>query len=162
LVIDGVPSKRWNFKWNNTMDTAIENPSSSDSSSATCSPAELSALIGRADAPLILDVRREPKFAASTRTIAGAVRCAPEQIEAFARQHPPQSVVVYCVYGHNVSEDAAKALNAAGWNARALAGGIEGGEDGVDTPENIALWRSQGLPTVAKPVGSNTTGKADL
>ncbi len=144
------------------MDTAIANTSSSNSPSATCSPAELITLIGRADTPLILDVRREAKFAASSRTIAGAVRCAPEQIEAFARQHPPQIVVVYCVYGHNVSEDAAKALNAAGWSARALAGGIEGGEDGVDTPDNIALWRSQGLPTVAKPAGSDTTGKADL
>jgi rhodanese-related sulfurtransferase len=160
LVIDGVPSKRWNFKWNITMDTAIENPSSSNSLSATCSPAELRALIGRADTPLILDVRREAKFASSTRTIAGAVRCAPEHVEAFARQHPPQSVVVYCVYGHNVSEDAAKALNAAGWNARALAGGIEGGEDGVDTPENIALWRSQGLPTMTKRADWGVTGEA--
>jgi rhodanese-related sulfurtransferase len=136
-----------------TMDTAIDPRFS-------ITPAALREAIGRVDAPLILDVRHEPKFASSPRIVAGAVRCTPEAVEAFARQHTPRDVVVYCVYGHNVSADATAQLNAAGWQARALAGGIEGGEDGVDSADHIALWRSQGLPTIAKRADWGVTGEA--
>jgi rhodanese-related sulfurtransferase len=136
-----------------TMDTAIDTRFS-------ITPAALREALGRADAPLILDVRREPKFASSQRIVAGAVRCTPEAVEAFARQHPARNVVVYCVYGHNVSADATAQLNAAGWQARALDGGIEGGEDGVDTADNIALWRSQGVPTIVKRADWGVTGEA--
>jgi rhodanese-related sulfurtransferase len=136
-----------------TMDTAIDPRFS-------ITPAALREALGRADTPLILDVRREPKFASSPRIMAGAVRCTPEAVEAFARQNPPRDVVVYCVYGHNVSADAAAQLNAAGWRARALAGGIEGGEDGVDTADHIALWRSQGAPTINKRADWGVTGEA--
>jgi rhodanese-related sulfurtransferase len=136
-----------------TMDTAIN-------STFSITPATLRDALGQADAPLVLDVRREPKFASSPRIVAGAVRCTPEAVEAFAREHPPRDVVVYCVYGHNVSADAVAQLNAAGWRARALAGGIEGGEDGVDTADNIALWRSQGVPTIIKRTDWGVTGEA--
>ncbi len=139
------------------MDTAIH---TSTHTTHTISPLELHNALGRADTPLILDVRREAKFASDARIIAGAVRCAPDNVEAFARQHAPRNVVVYCVYGHNVSADAAAQLRAAGWNARALAGGIEGGEDGVDTAEHIAQWRSQGVPTIHKRADWGVTGEA--
>ena len=103
--------------------------------------------MGRADAPLLLDVRREDKFLESRHMLAGALHCAPEDLAAFAVSQLPsqgqREVVVYCVYGHNVSADAVATLRAAGWNARMLAGGIEGGEDGVDTPQDIAQWRAQ-------------------
>jgi rhodanese-related sulfurtransferase len=114
------------------------------------SPQELAARIGRADAPLLLDVRREEKFLASPHLLAGALRCAPEDIAAFAASQPPREVVVYCVYGHNVSEDAVAVLRAAGWNARWLAGGIEGGEDGVDSAHDIAEWRAHRPPIIRK------------
>lgn len=135
------------------MDTAID-------TTQTISPLDLHNALGRADTPLILDVRREAKFASDPRIIAGAVRCAPENVEAYAGQHAPGDVVVYCVYGHNVSADATAQLRAAGWNARALAGGIEGGEDGVDTAEHIALWRSQGVTTIRKRADWGVTGEA--
>ncbi len=135
------------------MDTAID-------PHLSITPAALREALGRADAPLILDVRKEPKFASSPRIITGAVRCAPDNVEAYAHQHAARDVVVYCVYGHNVSADAAAQLRAAGWNARALAGGIEGGEDGVDTAGHIALWRSQGLPTITKRADWGVTGEA--
>ena len=80
--------------------------------------------------------------------LAGALRSKPEDVAAFAASQPPRDVVVYCVYGHNVSEEAVAELRAAGWNASALAGGIEGGEDGVDTPQNIAAWRASALLTL--------------
>ena len=114
------------------------------------SPRELLLSVGKPDAPLLLDVRREARFAESPRMLAGAQRCTPEDVAAVAASSPPCEVVVYCVYGHNVSEDAVATLRAAGWNARQLAGGIEGGEDGVDAPQNIADWRAQRLPTMLK------------
>ncbi len=115
--------------------------------------------MGRADAPLLLDVRREAKFLESRHLLAGARRCAPEDVAAFAVSQPPCEVVVYCVYGHNVSADAVAILRAAGWNARALAGGIAGGEDGVDTPQDIAQWRAHRLPTVLKRPDWGVTGE---
>lgn len=116
------------------------------------SPAELALRLARSDAPLLLDVRRPEKFRASPRILPGAWWCAPDDVAEFSVQQAPREVVVYCVYGHNVSEDAVRVLRAAGWNAYQLAGGIEGGQDGVDTPESIALWRASALPAVTKRV----------
>ena len=123
------------------------------------SPTDLYARMGRADAPLLLDVRRSEKFLASTRMLAGARRCRPEDVAALADAGPLREVVVYCVYGHNVSADAAAALRAAGWNARALAGGIEGGEDGVDSAHDIAEWRAQRPLTIVKRPDWGVTGE---
>lgn len=129
----------------------------------TVSPAELAKAMGRIDAPLILDVRREAKFTESARIVCGAVRCTPENVEAFANSQSPREVVVYCVYGHNVSEDAVAQLNQAGWSARPLAGGIEGGKEGsdadADTALNIAVWRAQVLPTILKRADWGVTGE---
>ena len=88
------------------------------------SPADLAARMGRADAPLLLDVRREEKFSCSSRMLAGARRCQLEDVAALAAAEPPREVVVYCVYGHEVSASAVTTLQAAGWNARKLAGGF--------------------------------------
>ena len=124
----------------------------------TISPRQLAAHLGSADAPWLLDVRREEKFRESPRLLAGAQRCRPEAVAAFAASQPPREVVAYCVYGHIVSEDAVTTLRAAGWNARQLAGGIEGGEDGVDAPQDIAAWRAQRLPTVVMRPDLGVTG----
>ncbi|MDP3356493.1 MAG: chromate resistance protein, partial [Polaromonas sp.] len=123
------------------------------------SPEELAARMGRADAPLLLDVRREDKFAESPHMLAAARRCAPEDVAALAAAEPAREVVVYCVYGHTVSADATALLRAAGWDARALAGGIEGGEDGVDSAEDIAQWRLTPLPTMRKRADWGVTGE---
>ena len=132
------------------MDTRIN----SSPSSLFISPQELGSRLGHAEAPLLLDVRPQARFDASPRMLMGAQRCPPDQIPAFAAalfvSNPHQEVVTYCVYGHHVSQDAAAVLRAAGLNARALAGGFEGGEDGVDGAQEIAQWRSAQLPTVEK------------
>ena len=134
------------------MDTHIK--SSDSASSLFISPQALCGSLGRADASLLIDVRPQVRFDASARMLMGAQRCPADQIPAFAAalfvSDPHQEVVTYCVYGHHVSQDAAAALRAAGLNARALAGGFEGGEDGVDSPQDIAQWRSAVLPTIAK------------
>ena len=123
------------------------------------SPFDLAARIGSAAAPLLLDVRREGKFASSPRMLAGAIRCAPENVAAFAASHAPREVAVYCVYGHNVSADAVAILRAAGWQAWQLDGGIEGGEEGVDSSEDIASWRIAAPLTMVKNADWGVTGE---
>lgn len=134
------------------MDTAI-------TSVFSISPASLSLRLGRPDAPVLLDVRRPERFVSSPRILPGARWCAPEGVAEFSAQYAPSEVVVYCVYGHNVSEDAVRVLRAAGWDAYQLAGGIEGGQDGTDTPEAIARWRASDLPTVTKRADWGVTGE---
>ncbi len=118
------------------------------------SPQQLGSRLGRVDAPLLLDVRPQARFDASTHMLTGAQRCSLDEVPAFAAalfaSNPRQEVVAYCVYGHQVSQKAAAVLRATGLNARALAGGFEGGEDGVDAAHEIAQWRSAQLPTIAK------------
>ena len=134
------------------MDTCIN---LSDSNfSLIISPQELGSRLGLADAPLLLDVRPQARFDASPRMLMGAQRCPADQIATFAAalfvSNPHQEVVTYCVYGHQVSMGAAADMRASGLNARALAGGFEGGEDGVDGAQEIAQRRRIVLPTVAK------------
>ena len=134
------------------MDTCIN---LSDSiSSLFISPQELFSLLNRADTPLLLDVRPQARFDASPQMLMGARRCSLEDVPALApmllAENPHQEVVTYCVYGHHVSMGAAADMRMAGLNASALAGGFEGGEDGVDSAQEIAQWRSIVLPTIAK------------
>ena len=125
-----------------TTSTPLFFSSPSEGSTPGLTPAQFNALCGTPNAPRVLDVRRRPRFDESPLLLAGAQYCAPENVAAFARQHPVGRVVVYCVYGHNVSAEAVAELRQAGWDAVALQGGIDGGEDGVDTPQNLDTWRS--------------------
>lgn len=106
------------------------------------SPRELAARMGAPGAPMLLDVRRHARFADSPHLLATAHWCAPEGVASLAIDGPPREVVVYCVHGHEVSQQAAATLRQAGWNARFLAGGFDGGEPGEDTADNIASWRA--------------------
>ncbi|OYT92494.1 MAG: hypothetical protein CFE43_08410 [Burkholderiales bacterium PBB3] len=123
------------------------------------SPQAFNAGLGRASAPLVLDVRRQARFDESPRLVAGALRCAPEEVVRLATTHPPAEAVVYCVYGHNVSQDAVAELRAAGWPARVLVGGIEGGQEGHDDAQAIAQWRAQPPLTFAKRADWGVTGE---
>jgi Fe-Mn family superoxide dismutase len=90
-------------------------------------------------APLLLDVRRAPAYAAGADAIVGAAWRAPETVAEWAPTLPAdRDIVVYCVYGHNVSRDVTDALCAAGRRARPLLGGI-------------AAWHAIGGPVAAKP-----------
>ncbi len=127
-------------------------------SSFSVSPAELRTLLGRPGAPLVLDVRRPPRFAESDRLLAGARHCAPDDVARLAATEAPRDVVVYCVYGHEVGRQAAQTLRQAGWNARYLAGGIEGGEPGVDAPDDLARWRAERPVSIRKRPEFGVTG----
>ena len=70
--------------------------------------------------------------------IAGAEWREPERVEDWASTLPAdREIVVYCVYGHNVSEDVTAFLQSKGRKAHALAGGL-------------AAWHALGGPVVAK------------
>jgi rhodanese-related sulfurtransferase len=98
---------------------------------------ELQQRLGAFPPPTLVDVRRQPAFAADPAVIPRAIRRAPEDIGEWARELEPwRPVVVYCVHGHEVSQNAAASLRAHGFTAQALDGGIEG-------------WRAYGGATSA-------------
>ena len=100
-------------------------------------PRKLHSLIGSAEAPLVLDVRRDKAFDADDAIVASAVR-PPGDLVRFAAEHARGApIVAYCVHGHEVSQDAARVLSQAGHVASYLDGGIE-------------AWRAEGLPTVKR------------
>ena len=110
-------------------------------SAPTISSADLVARLGGAGAPVVIDVRKAPAFDSSKRVIAGALRIAPEDIVAGASPLPrDRDIVVYCVHGHEVSQNAARSLAQAGFNAAFLEGGI-------------GHWEAGKLPTMAKLPG---------
>ncbi len=89
--------------------------------------------------PLVIDVRRNERFRESPYVIQGALHRDPAAVEHWKRTLPAAaSVVVYCVHGHEVSQDVAKALG-----ARYLEGGIE-------------RWKEDGGEMAAKPAGAPT------
>jgi rhodanese-related sulfurtransferase len=110
-----------------------------DTASISVSPSDLAARLARDDAPLVLDVRREVRFAESAHILPRAQRCDPDDVAALAASQSPREAVVYCVHGLEIGRQAAETLQAAGWNARFLEGGIEG-------------WIEAGLPTAPKDV----------
>ena len=91
---------------------------------------ELFDLLDSVSAPLIFDVRRAAAFDADNRMLVSAQRGAPDDVAEWGREIPAgQPVVVYCVYGHEVSQGVAATLRESGIEARYLAGGITGWAD---------------------------------
>ena len=92
---------------------------------ASLSPLSLYSQLGSDGAPLIVDARRDKAFADDDAMIAGAVRPDRDVKEFAAANARGRPLVVYCVHGHEVSQDAARALANAGYQASFLEGGIE-------------------------------------
>jgi rhodanese-related sulfurtransferase len=89
--------------------------------------------------PLVIDVRRRERFLESPYLIKGALRRDPERVQEWQAALPRGvDIVVYCVHGHEVSQNAAKALG-----ARYLEGGIE-------------HWKDDGGELAAKPAKAPT------
>jgi rhodanese-related sulfurtransferase len=103
------------------------------------SASELGRRLAAGAPPLLIDVRRAPAFLEARDLIRGALRRDPARVEEWRGTLPGDAdVVVYCVHGHEVSQNAAKALG-----ARYLEGGIEG-------------WRAAGGETFGKPRGASS------
>ena len=89
---------------------------------------------------VLIDVRRDIKRTAEADEISGGHWNNPalwmdwkDQVAAIA---PGQPIVVYCAYGHELSQALTACLQALGRDARHLTGGIE-------------AWRKAGLPVSA-------------
>jgi len=122
------------------------------------SPGAFAALLGQPDTPLILDVRRSERFDLSPSLLPLAVHVAPQDLPDWLKGRPPQAAVVCCVHGHEVSQRAVAQLRDAGWDARYLLGGIEGGEPGVDTPELLQALIASPVPLIRKRPDLGVTG----
>lgn len=110
-----------------------------DATIPSISAASLAERVSAGRFPCLIDVRREERYAESDSAIRGARRRSPEQTEIWAQNLPRDTdIVVYCVHGHEVSQNAAAALLKRGFHAVYLAGGIE-------------AWRESGGALQAKP-----------
>ena len=90
----------------------------------TISPEHLKAQLANT---LILDVRRQNDYDASTEAVPGSTWKNPEQIDAWLVGIPKdRDIVIYCVRGGSVSNSVLDKLQAAGVKARFIDGGIEG------------------------------------
>ena len=88
----------------------------------------------------LIDVRRLPAFEKSQHMLPAAVWRDPARVDAWAPTlSPGAAIVVYCVYGHEVSRNTALRLRALGLDARFLRGGFD-------------AWQAAGLPLVDKGV----------
>ncbi len=109
---------------------------------ASISAADLRKSLLGSTPPLVIDVRRNERFLEATDLIRGAPRRDPARIADWSRTLPrAASVVVYCVHGHEVSQNAAKAL----------AGVVRGADTGrldlaAQAPGLLAI--SQGLSRI--------------
>jgi rhodanese-related sulfurtransferase len=106
---------------------------------------ELKSALADRQPPLVIDVRRPPAFRAAPDMAAGALRRDPGAVAGWAKTLPrAASIVTYCVHGHEVSQNAAKALRDIGISARYLEGGLEEG------------WKAAGGEVVSKPKDAAT------
>jgi rhodanese-related sulfurtransferase len=98
---------------------------------ADISAQDVLAFAGRADAPLVLDVRSPEEFAGGH--VPGARNVEYDQVAAqLGELGSPREVVVYCERGGRAAK-AADVLTTAGFDVRHLTGDMSG-------------WREQGLP----------------
>jgi len=103
------------------------------------SPASLRQSIASGRPPLVIDVRKNERYLEAPDLIDGALRRDPARVEQWRKTLPGEAeVVVYCVHGHEVSQNAAKALG-----GKYLEGGIE-------------AWRAAGGELFGKPKGASS------
>jgi Fe-Mn family superoxide dismutase len=111
----------------------------------TVSAEDLGARLNGGEDLVILDVCLAEDLAKRTDMLPGAQVRAPERIAEWAEELPRgKPIVAYCVYGFQVSGDAAAELRRRGFDARTLAGGI-------------AAWRAIGGPTLPLTITERRT-----
>ncbi|MFJ1252322.1 rhodanese family chromate resistance protein ChrE [Cupriavidus sp. CuC1] len=103
------------------------------------SPRELAEAIQGPVPTQIVDVRRKTAFDAGAQMITGASWRNPDDTDSWiAELDSSRLVIVYCVHGHQVSQDCAARLEDEGIRAAYLTGGIE-------------QWAAGNHPTIGKP-----------
>src|SRR5215470_16510664 len=84
-------------------------------------------LLGGLPPPTIVDVRRNEAAAKDPQRLPQAIKRDPAAVDTWVDELEPwRPVVVYCVHGHEVGQNAAAALAGRGLDARYLEGGLEG------------------------------------
>ncbi|NNH33547.1 superoxide dismutase [Rhizobium sp. SEMIA 4085] len=108
----------------------------SDDGTHAVAPEDLKERLDRKEDVVLLDVCLAEDLAKRSDMLPGAQLRAPEKIADWADDLPrDKAIVVYCLYGFQVSGDASAELRHRGFDARILAGGI-------------AAWHAIGAPTV--------------
>ncbi|MCP4932640.1 MAG: hypothetical protein GY927_00195 [bacterium] len=80
--------------------------------------------------PRIIDMRKMAAFEASGHIVPGARWHDHENIESWASEYQPgDELIVYCVHGHEVSQNTTAKLCSLGYNARFVEGGIAAYEE---------------------------------
>ena len=117
---------------------------------ASISAAELRKSLLSSSPPLVIDVRRNERFRESELLDQGCAAARSRHSADQWKETLPRaaSVVVYCVHGHEVSQNAAKALG-----ARFLEGGIEHwreerGELAIKPPNAATRWVTRERPKI--------------
>ena len=111
-------------------------------------PSDVFARLGRADAPLVFDVRRPEIVAASDTMMPIARFRAPSEAVAEGRaEQSGRAVLVACAHGHNRSQQVVARLRSVGIDASAIAGGYDG-------------WQAAGLPLVKRTARGVSLGAA--
>src|SRR5688572_20235510 len=125
------------------------------STAAFTTASQLKSSLAGGEPPLLIDVRRTPAFRSAPDMATGALRRDPATVASWAKELPRAgSVVVYCVHGHEVSQNAAKTLRELGIAARFLEGRLEegwksGGGDVVGKPKEAATrWVTRERPKI--------------
>ncbi len=97
---------------------------------------QLNVALSSKDRPVIFDVRKKPAFDRDPDTLPSAEWQIHDDVQSWSRDLPYKTlIVVYCVHGHEVSQNAARVLRNMGFDACYLKGGIDG-------------WKQAGLPIV--------------
>ena len=113
---------------------------------AKITAAELARMLDSGQEPTLVDVCLAEDLPRRSDMLPGARFFAPEKIEAWASELPvARPVVVYCLYGFQVSGDTTIELRRRGLDARFLAGGLAG-------------WHAMGGPT--QPFSTSGPGGA--
>ena len=115
---------------------ALAAPVGAPSDPSDVSVDRLQAMMEREEPMLLLDVRLDEDLAKAADMLPGAQLRPSHAVGQWADEIPrDRPVVLYCVYGFQVSRDSVAELRRRGIDARALAGGI-------------AAWRASGAPTI--------------
>jgi len=94
-------------------------------SNSSISTTQLNQLLQSANSPVIVDVRKKPAFDKNPDTLPGATWHNHEKVAVWSKdlQLAPR-IVVYCVHGHEVSQNVCGTLRDLGFDACFLEGGI--------------------------------------
>jgi len=95
---------------------------------------ELNEKLQSENPPVVFDVRKRPAFNQDPDTIPTAKWQIHDELQNWALGiSPEREIIVYCVHGHEVSQNAATGLRDMGLNASYLEGGFD-------------AWKQAGLP----------------